>query len=129
MTGDRSTTGDANEVRFLEGLRPKAYDIGEILPAIERELSARLDATLSEKDWLAVRTALAKGAARGFERGEVLLAQQFNEMLESDPTSKFEGVDVETPDFGNEPDLWAEQHRDGLVPLWGPLSLRPTDKE
>jgi hypothetical protein len=103
----------SNEREFdiREALPESSYDINEILPQVEEELRRRLDATLSAKDGLAVRTALLKAAVRGFARGVSQQVDQMNKVLDADPGARIERVDAEFPDLGNEQDLWAERYR------------------
>jgi hypothetical protein len=91
-------------------IEPLSYDLNEILPAIEEELYSRLDANLSVKDRLAVKTALAKMGARSLSRGMALQASQTSEVIADSPSQTISSVEVESPDFGNELDLWAEQY-------------------
>jgi hypothetical protein len=57
--------------------KPQSYDIGELLPAVQDELYTRLDATLSEKDRTAVRSALAMIASRAVARGRWMQVESF----------------------------------------------------
>ncbi len=72
------------------------------LPICE-ELRARLDAELSEKDWLAVTTAIAKATIEGLRRGTNELAAQVDEALPAEKEVHWD-LDLDCTD------LWAERY-------------------
>jgi len=70
---------------------------------IASELRERLDVVPSEKDWLAITTAIAKATVEGLRRGAQEFSEQVDEALpdESQLTWK---LDLDCND------LWAERH-------------------
>jgi hypothetical protein len=106
----------------------QAVYITEIFKAVAAELGERLDVQdLSEKDELAITTAIAKAAWRGFLRGVATQSHGINQTL----TARFEQLRRELPpdvvlpditvetwlvgsdgDIGSEPDAWFERYGD-----------------
>jgi hypothetical protein len=67
------------------------------------ELDARLDARLSEKDWLAISTAIAKATVEGLKRGANEFAAQLDEALPDENEVSWH-LDLDCTD------LWAERY-------------------
>jgi hypothetical protein len=64
--------------------------LDEATVPIVAELRARLEMTPSEKDWIAIDTALAKAAVLGLKRGARELSEQVEEAIPEDRALTFE---------------------------------------
>ena len=64
--------------------------LDEATVPIVAELRDRLEVTPSEKDWVAIDTALAKAAVLGVKRGARELAEQVDEAIPEDREVTFE---------------------------------------
>jgi hypothetical protein len=75
-------------------MAPEFDHLGEALDeatvAIVAELRARLERTPSEKDWVAIDTALAKAALIGVKRGARELSEQVDEAIPEDREVTFD---------------------------------------
>jgi hypothetical protein len=77
--------------------------LDEATVPIVAELRARLEVTPSEKDWLAIDTALAKAALVGVQRGARELSEQVDEAILGDRALTFDlELDCE--------DRWAQRY-------------------
>jgi hypothetical protein len=63
--------------------------LDEATVPIVAELRARLEVTPSEKDWIAIDTALAKAAVIGVKRGARELSEQVDEAIPEDRAVTF----------------------------------------
>jgi hypothetical protein len=70
---------------------------------IYQQLRDRLETAPSEKDWLAISTAIAKGIAEGLRRGAGELSAQVEEALPAEREVHWE-LDLDCID------LWAERY-------------------
>jgi hypothetical protein len=64
--------------------------LDEATVPIVAELRARLEVTPSEKDWIAIDTALAKAALVGVKRGARELSEQVDEAIPEDREVTFD---------------------------------------
>ncbi len=64
--------------------------LDEATVPIVAELRTRLEVTPSEKDWIAIDTALAKAAVIGVKRGARELSEQVDEAIPEDRELTFE---------------------------------------
>jgi hypothetical protein len=88
-------------------MAPEYDHLGEALDEatvpIVRELRDRLEVAPSDKDWLAIDTALAKAALIGVKRGARELSEQVDEAIPGDRELTFDlELDCE--------DRWAQRH-------------------
>ncbi len=88
-------------------MAPEFDHLGEALDEatvpIVAELRERLEVKLSEKDWVAIDTALAKAALVGVQRGARELSEQVDEAIPPDRELHFDlELDCE--------DRWAERY-------------------
>ncbi len=68
--------------------------LDEATVPIVAELRARLEVTPSERDWIAIDTALAKAAVLGLKRGARELSEQVEEAIPEDRALTFD-LDLE----------------------------------
>ncbi|HXB16557.1 MAG TPA: hypothetical protein VNV44_12525 [Solirubrobacteraceae bacterium] len=77
--------------------------LDEATVPIVAELRARLEVTPSEKDWLAIDTAVAKAAVIGVKRGAHELSEQVEEAIPDDGAVSYD-VDLDCDD------RWAQRY-------------------
>jgi hypothetical protein len=77
--------------------------LDEATVPIVAELRERLDNTPSEKDWLAIDTAVAKAAVLGVKRGARELSEQVEEAIPEDRELTFD-LDLDCDD------RWAQRY-------------------
>ncbi len=88
-------------------MAPEYDHLGEALDEatvpIVAELRARLEVTPSEKDWLAIDTAVAKAAVIGVRRGARELSEQVDEAIPDDGELSYD-LDLDCDD------RWAKRY-------------------
>lgn len=85
-----------------------AESLDEDTQSVGEELRARLDANPSDKDWLAITTALAKAAVIGLRRGAAEFSEQLDEALPADEHVEWH-LDLECND------VWAHRYAQGVA--------------
>ncbi len=80
-----------------------ADSLDDAATPISEELKGRLERTPSEKDWLAITTAIAKATVEGLRRGAEELGEQVGEAIPEDREVSW-NLDLDCTD------LWAQRY-------------------
>ena len=80
-----------------------ADSLDDVATPISAELRARLEISLSEKDWLAITTAIAKATVEGLRRGANELSAQVEEAIPDGQQVSWD-LDLDCTD------LWAQRY-------------------